>query len=120
MLVPSRYLLQRPVRCAASLPRLSPSKAVSFLLAFVLLSTFARRLVPTDILNGSIGYVPVLVVMCLVAALALRRARAAFAANAPAPTALAPPGEGERARRIGLVAADDLGSVCNVARVTIN
>ena len=39
--------------------------------------------------------------MCLVAALALRRARATFTPNATAPTGLAPPGEGERARRIG-------------------
>jgi hypothetical protein len=73
--------------------RLPPSIAVSFVLAFVVLSTFAQRLIPTDMLNGSIGYVPALGVMCLVAALALLRARTT--------TGLASPGEGERARKIG-------------------
>jgi hypothetical protein len=81
--------------------RLSLSIAVSFLLAFVVLSTFAQRLVPTDILNGSIGYLPALAVMCMVAALALLRARTVLAADLTAPTPWASPGEGERARKIG-------------------
>jgi hypothetical protein len=81
--------------------RLSSSIAVSFVLAFVMLSTFAQRLVPADMLNGSIGYVPALGVMCLVAALALLRARTALTADVAVPIGSAPPGEGERARKIG-------------------
>jgi len=41
--------------------------AVSFLLGFVARSARAPCLVPTAIFNGSIGYVPALGVMCLVA-----------------------------------------------------
>jgi len=78
--------------------RLSPAIAVSALLAFVVLSTFAQR---TDILNGSIAYVPALAVMCLVATLALLRARTASAADQPALAGWAAPGEGERAWKIG-------------------
>jgi hypothetical protein len=55
--------------------RLPALIAVSFVLGFVVLSVLAQRLVPTDILNGSIGYVPALGVMYLVALLALLRAR---------------------------------------------
>jgi Ceramidase len=77
--------------------------AVSLVLAFVVLSALAQRLVPTGILNGSIGYVPALGVMCLVALLALLRARTERARDvpAPAPAGIGPAGEPERARKIG-------------------
>jgi hypothetical protein len=80
--------------------RLSASVAVSLLLAFVVLSTFTQRLVPTDFLNGSIGYVPALSVMCLVAALAMLRVRFARTEDAVAPSGTETAGERERARRI--------------------
>jgi hypothetical protein len=71
----SRVYLQLPVACAASLPAVTGfdrGQLRAWLRGAV---STGQRLVPTDILNGSIGYVPALGVMYLVALLALLRAR---------------------------------------------
>jgi len=81
--------------------RLSASIAVGLLLAFVVLSTLLQRLLPTDLLNGSIGYMPAIGGMGLVAALALWRARILSTRDAPGPAAVARVGEPERAQKIG-------------------
>jgi hypothetical protein len=79
--------------------RLPALIAVSFVLGFVVLSVLAQCLVPTEILNGSIGYVPALGVMYLVALLALWRARTERPPDASAGRGSA--AESERARKIG-------------------
>ena len=69
--------------------RLPALIAVSVLLGFVMPSTLTQPLVPTGIFKGSSGYVPALAIMCLVAVLALLRARIALAREAAAPIGMA-------------------------------
>jgi hypothetical protein len=93
MLVPA-FICSRPFLALHRFLRLPALVAISFMFGFVVLSALARRLVPTDILNDSIGYVPALGVRCLVALLALLRVHRAHRSSAPTLAGMGPAGSG--------------------------
>lgn len=81
--------------------RFPAAVALSLTLALVVLTALAQRLVAAGVLNGSVPYVPTLGAMCLVAVSALLRARIMLARASAAPSRAPPPGEPERACKIG-------------------
>jgi hypothetical protein len=108
--------LQLPVRYAASLPAVVAFDRRRLLVRLRGAVTLAQRLVATHILNDSIGYFR-------------RSVRCAWLLPWPcgAPRVrprpnrgLAPPGRSGACAQNWLVAADDIGGVCHVARATIN